>query len=272
MNRFDEMFTNGLETMIAESGAIVAGPVLHFAKEVKEQSQGSAPIPVTWVITGQVESPETLKGEMPIVSLHLRREERSPFLPPPVPVPSWEAEYSPWQPDDKAVVFLGKMPSEILLVLPSGTGNRDLISLVRLIVSHYAMDPVEQANAWRKHLHNGVKAVGESKRIALRSLMKLTTNWSEEAPTLYAVMRDGDSDLRRYAYGIVAHAIVNEKWSDASESVKFLCTQFEKETDARIADNYREYVNLVLQFTNVENFRPQRKALNEQLRNCLKDR
>ena len=270
MNRFDEMFTTGLETMVANSSAIVAGPVLHYSKNIKEHSEGSDPIPAKWVISGQLERPETLKGDEQIDSLQLTRNEQTPFLPTPVPVPAWESEYSHWQPGDKAVAFLGKKPDEILLVVPSGTGDRDLITLVRLIVSNNAMDSTEQVNAWKKHLNHGVKPIGESKQIALRSLMKLTTSWSDIEPTSSAVMRDGDADLRRFAYGIVAYSIVKEKWSDATEPVKFLCTQFTNEADTEIVKSHREFINL--RFANKEDFREKRKTMNNQLRDCLKTR
>ena len=270
MNRFDEMFTTGPETLVAQARGIVAGPVSHYSKEVKEQSQGSAPIPVRWVISGLLEHPETLKGDAPRTSLRFSREEQSPFLPTPEPVPAWEAEYSQWQPDDKAVVFLGEKAGEIPHVLPSGTGERDLISLVRLIVSIHGAGQSEsaQAAAWQRHLLTGAASGAESRRIALRSLMKLTRNWSDVASTLRGVMSGKDADFRRYAYGIVAYGIVHDKWSDAAEPAEFLCTPLAKETDAGIAESHLQYVDLVLQFA----IREQRKALRDQLRGCLKDR
>lgn len=273
MNRFDEMFTTGPETLVAQSRAIVAGPVSHYSKEVKEQSQGSAPIPIRWVISGQLEHPETLKGDAPRTPLCFSREEQSPFLPPLKPVPAWEAEYTQWQPDDKAVVFLGEKPGEILLVLPSGTGERDLISLVRLIVSIHATAQSEsaQAAAWQRHLLYGAASSAESRRIALRSLMKLTRYWSDVASTLRGVMSGKDADLRRYAYGIVAYEIVHDKWSDAAKAAEFLCTQLANEADAEIAESHLQYIDLMLRFATDEDFREQRKALRDQLRGCLKD-
>lgn len=272
MNRLDEMFATGPETLVAQSSAIVAGPVSDYSKEVKEQSQGSTPVPVRWVVSGQLEHPETLKGDVLRTSLRFSREERSPFLPTPEPVPAWEAEYAQWRPDDKAVAFLGKKPGEILRVLPSGTGERDLISLVRLIVSIHARSESTQAAAWQGHLLNDAASRAESRRVALRSLMKLTRNWSDVASPLRGVMSGKDADLRRYAYGIVAYGIVHDKWSDAAKPAEFLCTQLAKETDAEIAESHRQYVALVLRFAADEDFRAQRKALREQLHGCLKGR
>lgn len=273
MNRFDEMFTTGPETLVAQSRAIVAGPVSHYSKEVKEQSQGSAPIPTRWVITGELEHPETLRGDAPRNSLRFSRVEQSPFLPPSEPMPAWEAEYSQWQPDDKAVAFLGEKPGEILLVLPSGTAERDLISLVRLVVSIYATDRSEsaQAAAWQKYLLYGAASGAESRRIALRSMMKLTQYWSDVASTLRGVMSGKDADLRQYAYGIVAYGIVHDKWGDAAEPAEFLCTQLANEKDAEIAESHLQYVDLVLRFATDEDFYEQRKALRDRLRGCLKD-
>jgi hypothetical protein len=271
MTRFDEMFTTGPETLVAQAHAIVTGPVSGYSKEVKEQSQGSAPIPVRWVISGQLEHPETLKGDAPKNSLRFSCEEQSPFLPPREPVPTWQGEYSQWRADDKAVAFLGQKPGEILLVLPSGTGQRDLISLVRLIVSIHARSESAQVAAWQRHLLNGAASGAESKRIALRSLMKLTRNWSDVASTLQEVMSEKDADLRRYAYGIVAYEIVHDKWSDAAEPAQFLCMQLAKETNAEIVESHRQYIDLVLRFANEEDFRERRKALRDQLRSCLKE-
>ena len=273
MNRFDEMFTTGPETLVAQARAIVAGPVSHYSKAVKEQSQGSTPIPVRWVISGQLEHPETLKGDAPGTSLPFSREEQSPFLPTPEPVPAWEAEYAQWQPDDKAVVFLGEKPGEILRVLPSETGERDLIALVRLIVSVHATAQSEnaQAVAWQRHLLNDTASGAESKRVALRSLMKLTQNWNDVASTLREVMSRKDADLRRYAYGIVAYEIVHDKWSDTAAPAEFLCTQLANETDAEVAASHLQYGNLVLRFASDEDFLEQRKALRDQLHDCLKN-
>lgn len=274
MNRVDEMFTTGPETLVARSRAIVAGSVSSYSKEVKEQSQGAAPIPIRWVISGRLERPETLKGNPPGTSLQISREERSPFLPAPEPKPAWQAAYDPWQPDDKAVAFLGNAPGEILLVLPSGTGERDLISLVRLIVKIPATASSErdQAAAWQSHLLSGEASSAESKRVALRSLMRLTRNWNDVASTWDAVMRKADANLRRYAYGIVAYGIVHENWSDAIKPAEFLCTLLLKETDTEIAEDYLQYLDLVQRFAANEKSGGQRKALGDQIRGCLQKR
>jgi len=268
MNRLDEMFTTGPETLVALSRAIVAGPVSHYSKEVEEVSQGSAPIPVRWIISGQLEHPETLKGDVPEGLLRFSREEQSPFLPAPEPVPTWEAAYAQWQREDKAVVFLGKKPGEILRVLPSGTGERNLISLVRLIVSIHktARNEDEETAAWQRHLLSGAPSTAEGRRIALRSL--LTRHWSDVASTLREVMSRKDAELRQYAYGIVAYGIVRDKWRDTAGPAEFLCTQLANETDAEVAGGYRQYIDLVLRFASDENFREQRMALRDQLQSC----
>jgi hypothetical protein len=274
MNQLDEMFASGPEMLVAESHAIVAGPVSYYSKEVKEQSQGAAPIPVRWVVSGQLEHPETLKGDPPGSSLRVSRQERSPFLPALEPVPAWEAKYGQWQPDDKAVAFLGKKSGEILRVLPSGIGERDLISVVRLIVSLQAtsQSTAAQVTGWRNHLLHDAASSAESKRVALRSLMKLTRNWSDIAPAFRGLISGKDRDVRRYTYGVVAYGIVNEKWADPSEPAEFLCTQLANELDEEVTASYLEYVELVLRYAADENFREARNALWEQLHGCARDR
>ena len=81
MDRLDETFATGLETLVAQSQAILAASVSQYCKEVKEQSQGSAPIPVRWVISGKLAHVESLKGNASKEPLQFHREERSPFLP-----------------------------------------------------------------------------------------------------------------------------------------------------------------------------------------------
>lgn len=268
MSRMDEMFTLGPEVLAAQAGTIVAGPVTQFAKTVKEQSQGSAPIPVRWVISGELEKPEVLKGAAPKAPFRFTREEQTPFLPPREPVAEWEANLGQWQTGDKAVVFLGQK-GEILRVLPSGTGGRDLLSEVRLIVSVEVpgRDGHAQVTAWSQHLRNDA-ADGEGSRIALRSLMRLTHNWSEVAPALQAVMAGKDTGLRTYAFGIVAYQIMQGKWSDPAAPADFLCRRLSAETNLQIAGSYLDYVDQLLRYASDED---QRKKLREQFRSCLKD-
>ncbi len=272
MSRMDEMFTVGPELLVSQASTILAGPVSNFAKTVKEMSQGSDPIPTRWVISGQLAKPEALRGAAPNAPYLFTREEQTPFLPPREPVSEWEADLGQWQPDDKAVVFLGKK-GEVLRVLPSGTGPRDLLSQVRLIASMLAAgrDASAQAAAWTKHLATGSMPAGEDTRIALRSLMRLTHNWNEVMPALRGVMIGNDSAARRYAFGIVAYEVTHQKWADPTHPVEFLCKRLAAEKDLETANSYLEYVDMMLRFASDEDLREQRKPLREQLRSCLKE-
>ncbi len=273
MNRLDEMFTTGPETLVAKAGAIVSGPVSHYSREVKEESKGAAPIALRWTVSGQLDKPEVLRGAAPPGAVRFRREERSPFLPVAEPLPLWEQEFAQWQPDDKAIVFYSSAkPPVILKVLPSGTGNRDLISLVRLIVSVPASghDASAQAEAWRQQLESNAASL-EIKKVALRSLMKLTREWSEVSRTLRAVMAGADPGLRSFTYGLVAYEMVHQKWTDQSEPASFLCDQLAKLNDTDLAETYLQYLDMVLRFAGDEDSRSQRKPMRDQLRSCLKE-
>jgi hypothetical protein len=272
MNRLDETFTTGPETLVAQAQTILVGSISQYTKQVEEQSQGSAPIPVRWTISAKLEHVEALKGNAPKQPLDFRREERSPFLPATVHVPTWQAELGHIQPDDRVVVFLGNKSGEILVVLPSGKQERDLVALIRLIVPIQGLGSGEnaQAIAWEKHLHDAGASSTASRRVALRSLMKLTRNWIDVEATLRLVMSGKDADSRRYAFGLVAFEIVHEKWSETAGPAEFLCTQLAGEMDAEIAQSHREHVDLVRQFALDEDFREQRKPLLDRLRGCTR--
>ncbi len=271
MGRADDIFTQGPETLIAQTAAIIAGPVSNFSKRVTERSPDTpSGVPLRWVITGDLINPQFLKGEPTRNAVHFTRSEQAMFVPRPDPLPVWEQNIGEWQEGDSAVVFLARSnPPEIIKVLPSGAGDRDLISLVKEIGSIQSSDK-PAPEKWQVYL---LTANGdEKKKIALRSLVDGQISWDQLAPLLQKVMTTADTNLRLFTFGLIGYQVTHDKWSGGRSVVDFLCRQLERETDADVTAQYLSHFELMLRFASDEDFRIQRKELRERLRSCLEAR
>lgn len=264
MQRADDIYTSGPETLIAESKVIVAGPVANFAKNVT-QTDAASGTPLRWEIRGEIERPETLKGDRPPAPIHFTRAEQAVFMEQQPEPPRWASDYLIWEPADRAVIFF--LPGG-MEVYPSGSGERDLVSMVRKIIGIQALgQPEERFHAWSQALTSATMEA--QKHAALRFLASSSAPWSELQPIFQRVMRRSDAQLRSFAFGLIAYHIRQARWPDPRRPAAFLCEQLQAETDPHLTRNYVAVFSLLVSFARQGGFTVERYPLAELLRACL---
>ncbi|MEO8126649.1 MAG: hypothetical protein ABJF23_03140 [Bryobacteraceae bacterium] len=107
----DQIYLSGPETLAADALSIVAGPVAGYRTHVLSMSQGDAPIPLTWMATGRLESDYRLKGTPVTQGLTFLRNESSWEVPRYPNVEAWRLQYGNLAPDDQVVLFLTGDPA-----------------------------------------------------------------------------------------------------------------------------------------------------------------
>lgn len=273
MNGADEIFTTGPETLIAKSAIVIAGAVSNYRKRVTEYSADSSAIPLRWITSGEIAYPTVLKGRPLESPVRFTRLEQVVFIPRAEPLSAWARAYGEFQPKDHAVIFLeGSRTPQILMVLPSGEGERDMISLAKDIVKIQVSETsaAQTAVLWRKCLSSAWS--DEGRRAALRSLVAIPMDWNEFQPALDELMASPKTgnNLRSFVFGIVSYGVIHEKWADAGKPLDFLGRRLSAERNADLAVGYLQHVKLLLRFANDEDFRDVRKPLREQLLSCVK--
>jgi len=274
--RADEIYRAGAETLIAQSSTILAGPVSNYSKHILTQSQpGTDGIPLKWAVSGQLEKPQILKGQAIFEPIRFSRSEQSIFLPKDPSVADWETTYGELAPNDQAVLFLGNTSSEsILKVLPSGDGERDLVGLVKDIISLQANDnAVERVRDWLSYLERARH--DEGRRAALRELIHAPVKWTELEPVLQRLIVKSQvgPNLRAFGFGIVAFAVTEQKWGPSQlQAVNFLCRLFSDEQDTKLVLQYILTIKQVLRYSYDDVLRSMTKPEGQQLLDCLKRR
>jgi hypothetical protein len=162
-----------------------------------------------------------------------------------------------------------------MVVLPTGYGDRDLATLVRGIVGIQAIaDPPKQLAAWASYIERA--PMDEGRRAALRSLIASpAVDWPRMEVVLSRVLANPalSSATRAFAFGIVAFAVMHDKWGDQQlNAVDFLGRQFEAERDARVALQQILNLKLVLGYTSAEAAAAARQPLRQHILACLKRR
>lgn len=269
----EQVFKLGPEDLVATSPVIVAGPVSGYSRQVQKHSQpGPDGFPLEWVATGQIQELHALKGEAPLGPLSFSRAERSVFLPLDPATPVWEREYGEFSPQGQAVLFLGAGdPHPIIKVLPSGSGEQDLVGLVRDIVRiQLIQDPAQQRHGWLSYL-TSVRS-DEGRRAALRSLVGGGVGWSQMAPALKTLFEEPgvSQNSRGFAFGFVAFHVVGGTWGEQAEAaVDLLCQVFSGERDADVALEYLQSFKLMLDYTIEEPLQMSREPLRKHILQCL---
>ena len=264
MPRADEIYTSGPETLIAESSVIVAGPVLNLVKQITETHAPSG-TPLRWEIHGEIERPETLKGDRPPSAIRFTRVEQPVFLDQ-QPQPPWMSDYLLWQPGDEAVIFF--QPAG-LQVFPSGGGERDLVALVRLVVAIQAMSKPEQRSAAWMAILNSDSSTAQAKEAAMRSLVAMRVPFDELLPTFQRVLASSERQVRGFAFGLVVFGITHQLWSEPARPAALLCRKLQAETDDNSVANYLASFSALLNFASEDDFVVARRPLREQLRRCV---
>lgn len=263
MQRADEIYTSGLETLVAESKAIAAGPVADYSKQITEAHTPSD-TPLRWKIHGQIDKPEVLKGEPPPSPIRFTRTEQAVFLDQQPAPPPWASDYLTWQQDDKAIVFFTSGGPQ---VYPSGSGERDLTSLVRRIVQIQSMPTAQDRyNGWRDFLQT--QTVPAAKETALRSIVALQVSWPElEKPFRFA-MADRQTQIRTFAFGLLSYAVTHARHPDTDSIEAFLCDELMAESETSVVSGDLASFERLLRFEN----HPEGVSRYQRLRACLEHR
>jgi hypothetical protein len=263
----DDSSESGPEWSVMRSHTIVAGPVAHYSKVLKE---GDDAFPVLWEVSGILEHPQVLKGQAPASAIAFRRTERTQYLSPIGPVSDWAVRLGFLEERDNVVLFLEPKTHEVILVLPSGKGERDLIAQIRLIVSIGALSPNRrrQAAAWREHL---LDANVECQKLALRSLLRPPSDWKHLAAALGPAMQRGTPRFRKYAFWLLVEAIRKGRWKNTAGPGEFICTRLATETDSETAEQYRRLFDYLWSFATDETSAERRWPLRQQLEKCRPD-
>jgi hypothetical protein len=275
-HRADEIFKTGPETLIAQASTILAGPISNYSKHVVLLSQPeSEGVALKWVISGQLENPRVLKGQAPPGAIKFSRSEQSMFLPKDPSTADWEAVYGELALNDQVVLFLADTSSEsILKVLPSGDGERDLVTLINDIVSLQIIDNLEQRKRqWLFYL--GHARHDEGRRAALRTLIHTPVEWTALEPILEQLMVNPQvgHNMRTFVFGIVTFAVTEEQWGASHpQAVNFLCRLFLAEQDTNFTLQYILSIKKVLRYSYDETAHSMRKPVGQQLLDCLKRR
>jgi len=175
-----QIYRTGPEVLTAQSSTILAGPVSSYSQQVLTSSEPAGPdeVPLTWVVTGSLENPRALKG-MAQGPISFSRNEHAVFVPVEWNQESWEEQYGELVPEDEVVLFFKPPP---IRVLPSGTDERDLATIVRDFVAIQALEPQVRQAAWLAYLERSPS--DEGRQAALRSLLRSGIEWDHLGPAL----------------------------------------------------------------------------------------
>lgn len=269
--RAEEIFIKGPETLVARSTTIVAGPVSNFSKQVLSTSEPPGPdaMPLKWVIAGHLDNPTVLKGSAP-GSVSFSFQEQSLLLPPARDREPWEDDYGEFQSGDRVVLFggAGKFPTT---VLPSGSGDRDLISLVRDIVAIQEGKKGEPNEAWLSYLNDA--PLEEGRKAALRTLVQEHIEWNRLAPRLDGLFlnRSFSDAMRSFSFAILVYGLTRDDWkADQASIADFLARQFESEGKPKLLLQYILSLKLVLKYSTGKDDKISGELVTKRITACLK--
>ena len=270
MDRADQVFRIGPEDLVAQSSSIVAGSIVSYSREIQRYSApGPDAIALVWTAQGRIDNPTTLKGAPPPVPIRFSKPERSFFLAPSSTTPIWETAFGELAPSGRAVLFFGEDAGP--RVLPSGSGDQDLIALVKDIVRIQAIrDPDQQRRSWLQYLAGAPSM--EGRHAALRSLVRAGAGWSEMEPALtqLAIAERTPPDLRAFAFGFVAYQVTVQTWGARSKgSLDFLCQMFSAETGTEQQLRYLQSFKLLLSYAVEEPRQESRRLVQQSIMGCL---
>ena len=275
-HRADEIYRTGPETLIAQSSIILAGPVSNYSKHIVSLAQPeSEGVALKWLVNGQLKNPIILKGQFPSQTIQFSRSEQSMILPKDPSIADWDAVYGELDANDQAVLFLSDTSSEsILKVLPSGNDERNLVSLVKNIVSIQANDNNEQRmQQWLLYLERTRN--DEGRKAALRTLIHAPVKWTDLKPVLEQLMGNPQmgSNMRAFNFGIVTFALTEKQWETSHpQAINFLCKLFLTEKDTNLVLQYILNMKKILRYSYDEKIRNMVKPIGQQIIDCLKQR
>lgn len=271
--RAEQIFTTGPENLVANSTIILAGHVSSVSKKIVSTTEPPGPdaSPLKWIITGEIHNPTALKGSAggPV---KFSRPEQDLALPSPRDRDLWEDDYSYFHDGDSIVLF-GRSDHFPTKVLPSGSGQRDLVSLVRDIIAIEAGTKGEPGQAWLSYLNNAPTEQG--RKSALRVLVQMTIGWKELAAALDRLLSTASltDDMRAFSFGIVVNGLTQHRWkSDQVSVADFLARRFEAEQNPKLLLRYILFLKVLLNYSMDQAEKEDREPIRKRIINSLKRR
>jgi hypothetical protein len=204
--------------------------------------------------------------------VRVSRSHNAPFVTGDVSRPYWLAHYGDIAENDTVVVFIEQKEEPCLTVVPSRTGEQDLITLIRDILPIVAIEQgVERRDAWQSCLAS--TASDQMRKIALRSLIREGAEWTQFAGAMEGVLasRELSPDMRIFCFGIMVFGLKEGHWTSAHDQVaEFLCHMLTAESDPNLLLQYVLNIKLLLNYCGRK--LPERERLQSQLFDCLKRR
>jgi hypothetical protein len=234
------IFSQGPETLVKESHAVVAGQPARVATNVEEQTTGTDAIPVRWTISGEIEKPVWLKGKAEAGHpLSFRRAERAMFAIMDSSTPDWELELGSIAQAAAVVLFYVATEPH---ALPSPKGGPDLVKFVSDVVriQSIAEEP-ERIRAWIDYASQAPWA--EGRKAALRSLVASHATWGMLEPAWLKLLSDSAApqEVRTFAFLLMIHAAAEQRWGRSlGEVVVVALATFAKESDPSTALRYAD--------------------------------
>jgi hypothetical protein len=248
----DDAFVKGPETVVQAASVIVAGPISHGSKQVERYSQpGPNGFPLEWTFTGQLEHPTVLKGERLPEPIQFSKREISVFVPLSDSSPGWERSYGELSPNGRVVLFFGQgQPATMTEAVPSGSGEQDLITLVRDVVAIQAINkPGVQVRRWMDYVKTTLSDQG--RKAALRSLVHSDIQWPEFESVVMSLLENPlySRDIRAFTFAIIAFSLRQRHWHASTlDAVDRLCKVFADETETRLALQYILSLKVLLRY------------------------
>jgi hypothetical protein len=276
IGRADQVYRTGPEALIAASATILAGPVSNYCKEVLSVTQPPGPdsIPLKWVVSARLESPQVLKGQLPSDPVCFSRSEQLSMTPGDRRRPRWEAIYGVLAPEGRVVLFLEAAPDAAPRAVPTGHGEQDLVALVRDIVPLQAIeDPGQRANAWLSYLERAQS--DQARQAALRCLLQERIDWLRLESVLRYMLAGAQlsPNMRAFCFGIVAFGVKEEKWRAKRQlALEFLSWLFCAERNPRLALQYILHLKLILSYSWEEAHCGERQPVRELIIDSLRRR
>jgi hypothetical protein len=269
----DDIFRYGPETLAAASVSILCGTISNYEKRITEEAgTGDDSVPLRWVISGELTVPAALKGQALTGPVRFSRSGNSPFVTGDVTRPYWLAEYGEIAADDTVVIFREGTEELRLTVVPSRSGEQDLIGLIQDILPIQGRkQQSERHNAWQAYTESA--ATEQARKAALRSLIREKADWTQFAVALDHVLAGSQPSrtMQSFCFGIVVYGIKEGEWvADHERTAEFLCRTVTSERDPSLLLQYVLNFKLLLEYCD-RKF-PEREPLQNQIFGCLKSR
>ncbi len=263
--RADSIYRTGPEQALRDAAAVHAGAVSGLHRDVTASTQGSEPLPVSWIARAELTRTRAIKGPVPPDPLPIMRVEQSSFAMAASGEPGWVSAYGDLRDGGVAVVFdLGHM-----LVVPSGEGESNVMALVMRAAQIDAIaDDAERRATRLGWITNG--PTDADRRAALRSSLQAGASWDDIAGAVKPVWPKANPALKDFFTGMIAFAMINGFWSvEDSRPLEFLCRAF-LDADERAAPTTMLQLRQVLNWADRVNAPADRALAIERIVACYR--